>query len=146
MEQNIYIRELVVKYKSKSKITPILTDTPLKVWKFLKDKIGNEAQENLVALYLNNNTEINSWSIISKGTVSKTLIHPREIFKGAILSNASAIILAHNHPSGSTKPSNEDISITTRIIEAGAILGIKLVDHIIISETSWLSFVEEGLI
>ena len=83
---------------------------------------------------------------ISHGDLSSTIVHPREIFKRAILNNASSIILCHNHPSGNLRPSSEDKSTTERLVEAGKILGIKILDHIIISEYGHISFKNEGLL
>jgi len=83
---------------------------------------------------------------VSIGTVNASLVHPREIFKVALLCNASAVILAHNHPSGNPTPSHEDIDITNRLKKAGEILGIEVLDHIIIGDNTWTSFKEKGLI
>jgi len=74
--------------------------------------------------------------VVSIGTLNSSLVHPREVFKPAILSNSASIILSHNHPSGDPTPSSEDISITTRIKEVGKLVGIELLDHIIISTTN----------
>ena len=88
-----------------------------------------------------------SISAVSMGILNSSLIHPREIFKTAILTNAASLILYHNHPSGETEPSTEDINITKRIKEAGVLMGIELIDHIIIgSEGRFLSLKEEGLL
>ena len=83
---------------------------------------------------------------ISHGDLSSSLVHPREVFKRAILNNAATIILCHNHPSGSLKPSLDDRSITNRLKSAGDLLGISVIDHIIISESDYISFKSEGLI
>lgn len=86
-------------------------------------------------------------NICSIGSLNASIVHPREIFKAAILSNASSIIIAHNHPSGYPSPSNEDISITKRIQECGILLGINLTDHIVIGATGhFVSLKEEGYI
>ena len=85
-------------------------------------------------------------NVVAIGTLNNLLVHPREVFKPAILSNSASIILFHNHPSGDTTPSNEDKLITEKIKESGEILGIKLLDHIIIGNNSYKSFKEEGLI
>jgi DNA repair protein RadC len=73
-------------------------------------------------------------------------LHPREVFKTACLSNAAAVILVHQHPTGDSSPSSEDLSITRRLKEAGEIMGIKVLDHIIIGDSEYLSFVERGLL
>ena len=103
-------------------------------------------QEHFVVLTLNNKNMIISKCLISIGTVSETIVHPREIFRQAVVDNASSIVLVHNHPSGNTAPSREDIEVTSRIEKAGALLGIRLLDHVIISKLSYLSMREDGYI
>lgn len=83
---------------------------------------------------------------ISEGTLTKSIVHPREIIKSAITESASALILIHNHPSGEPQPSQDDIEITNRIISACEIVGIKILDHIIIGDNNYFSFFNEGLI
>ena len=83
---------------------------------------------------------------ITTGIVNASLVHPREVFKKAISKNATSLILAHNHPSGDPMPSNEDKLITKRLVEAGEIIGIGIIDHIIIGDGSYLSFKEMGML
>jgi DNA repair protein RadC len=82
---------------------------------------------------------------VSIGSLNQSIVHPREVFKTALLSNAAAILLLHNHPSGDPAPSQEDLAITRRLIECGDILGIRVLDHIIIGEDCFKSFSEDGL-
>ena len=91
---------------------------------------------------LNTQNKIAGIHLISQGTLNSSLVHPREIFKHAILNNANSIILLHNHPSGDTTPSNCDNLLTKRIKEAGEILGIKLIDHLIVGN-SYYSYSNE---
>ena len=84
-------------------------------------------------------------SIVSIGTLNNTLVHPREIFKAAILSNASDIIIAHNHPSGDVTPSRRDVETTRRLLEAAEVVGIDIVDHMIVGDSEVLSMYTEGL-
>jgi DNA repair protein RadC len=79
---------------------------------------------------------------VSVGTVSRTLVHPREVFADAIASRASAVIVAHNHPSGNLNPSQEDLEITVRLKKAGDLLGIRLLDHLVFSEEGYVSLLE----
>ena len=103
-------------------------------------------REQVIVCCLDNKNAPISINVVSMGTLNASLIHPREIFKTAILSNSASIILFHNHPSGQTEASTEDINITKRIKEAGVLMGIELIDHIIIgSEGRFLSLKEEGL-
>ena len=83
---------------------------------------------------------------VSIGNLNSSIVHPREVFAEAIKKSSASMILVHNHPSGDTKPSREDINITERLVEAGDIMGIKVLDHIIIGDGSYLSFKEENII
>lgn len=102
-------------------------------------------QENLIVLALNGAHEIISMEVSTIGLVNMTVVHPREVFSNAIKDRACAIVLAHNHPSGRLEPSKEDIAITKRIKSAGVILGISLLDHLIITEEKYYSFLENGM-
>ncbi|WGK68475.1 DNA repair protein RadC [Candidatus Haliotispira prima] len=104
-----------------------------------------DQQENLVAINLNGACEALSIRLITRGTINRSLIHPREVFTHAIREQAHSVVIAHNHPTGHLEPSKEDLETTRRLQEAAKILGIKLLDHIIFSETSCFSFAEEGL-
>ncbi|PKL40782.1 MAG: DNA repair protein RadC [Spirochaetae bacterium HGW-Spirochaetae-1] len=146
MKQFKIIREVTLKYKTGERVREYKMGSPEAVFNFLKDKIGDEAQENMVALYINNKNELQSWALVSRGTISETIVHPREVFKCALLSNASAVIMVHNHPSGHLKPSMEDINATKRINEAGMLLGIPLLDHIIISSEGFYSMRQEAFL
>jgi len=82
---------------------------------------------------------------VSIGSVSASLVHPREVFKFAILANASSLILAHNHPSGDVSPSRDDIELTRRLVEGGTLIGIDVLDHLVLSDGDFLSLKEKGL-
>jgi DNA repair protein RadC len=104
----------------------------------------NLASEVFAIVCLNTKNKIAGAHIISQGSLNSTIVHPREVFKAAILNNASAIILSHNHPSGDPDPSQEDIETTKRLVEAGKILGIGVLDHIIIAENKHYSLKQAG--
>lgn len=108
--------------------------------------LENESVENFGIIALNTKNGVNGIHVISTGILDQTLVHPREVFKSAILNNASSIILFHNHPSGDPTPSGEDVTITKRIQEAGKILGIQVIDHVIIGEERFSSLKEMGLL
>ncbi|MBX9693621.1 MAG: hypothetical protein K2Z81_14630 [Cyanobacteria bacterium] len=91
------------------------------------------SEEHFVAYHLDCRNHVANVHVVSHGTASASLVHPREVFKAAVLSNAHAIIVAHNHPAGSMTPSNEDIETTEMLIKAGDILGVKVIDHVIVS-------------
>lgn len=131
---------------AKEKISAkILMDSPRIVASYLQRKIGRENKEHFVILYLNtrNDLIVNNVSI---GTLNASLVHPREVFKEAIHSHAAQVIIAHNHPSGDPEPSEDDLTLTKRLVEAGKILGIEVVDHVIITNRAYFSFKEKKLI
>jgi DNA repair protein RadC len=101
--------------------------------------------ENFRVVFLDSKNQIINSKIIFIGTLNESVVHPREIFKSAILENSANIILIHNHPSGDLNPSEEDIKTTKELVKAGEILGIKVLDHIIVGNNSFFSFLEEGL-
>lgn len=104
-------------------------------------------REKLLLCCLNTKNEPTNLNIVSIGSLNSSIVHPREVFKLAILGNSASIILFHNHPSGDTTPSKEDINITERIKEAGKIIGIELIDHIILGdENKYTSLKEKGII
>ena len=107
---------------------------------------ADRRQERFLCLSLNGAHEVLATRIVTIGLVNRTIIHPREVFADAILDRASAIIVAHNHPSGNLQPSEEDNEITRRLKAAADILGISFLDHLIFSETSFFSFRQELLI
>lgn len=109
-------------------------------------EIGDEASEVVLVVVLNTKNEINAIHRTFSGSLNTSVAHPREIFRTAILNNGARIMLYHNHPSGNTEPSNADLSFTRRIIEAGEVLGIDVVDHIIVTDTEYLSMREQGLL
>jgi len=140
-----YISLKVVKEKVVN-IESLTVNSPKKVVSFLQNEIGDRDREYLVALFLSTKNTIQAIQNISIGSLSASISHPREVFKYAVLKNSAFIILAHNHPSGNPNPSNDDIAVTERMVEAGQILGIKVIDHIIVSEDNYYSFKEDGLI
>lgn len=109
--------------------------------------LGEPDREYMVVLMLDGKNRITSIHRVSEGTLNQSLVHPRETFKAAILANAAAVILVHNHPSGDPSPSKEDISITRRLKDAGELLGIRVLDHVIVGHDGrFLSMVTAGLI
>ena len=119
---------------------------PEGVVKAIRASIQDKAKEHFKLILLNPRNKIIGISTISIGTLNASLVHPREVFKDAIVHSAASVVLAHNHPSGDPEPSEDDIAITKRLIEAGKILGIEVMDHIIIAKNGFFSFKEKGLI
>ena len=100
------------------------------------------SEENFVSFHLDAKNQVIGYHIVSHGTVTASLVHPREVFKCALLANSHAIIVAHNHPAGSLTPSKEDLEVTKTLIKAGEILGVNVIDHIIVSSNGLSSLRE----
>lgn len=115
-------------------------DSPQKAVDQLAD-IRNKKQEYLVCLTLDGANKLITKRTITIGTLTSSLVHPREVFADAISDRSASIILAHNHPSGNSEPSQADIDVTNRLREAGELIGIKLIDHIIVTKSSWQSLI-----
>lgn len=103
-------------------------------------------REHFVVMCLDTKHKVNALNTVSVGTLNSSQVHPREVFKPAILANSAAIILVHNHPSGDPTPSQEDIAVTKRLTEAGQVLGIQVYDHIILGDGQYVSLNEKGVI
>ncbi len=119
--------------------------TPHQVVPLLAD-IKDELREHFVCLYLNARHQVIEKQIISIGSLSASIVHPREVFQSAVLHSAASIIVAHNHPSGDVSPSADDIQLTKRLVKAAEIMGIDLLDHVIIASDDFLSFKDQGLL
>ncbi|KKU19298.1 MAG: hypothetical protein A2119_00480 [Candidatus Colwellbacteria bacterium GWA2_46_10] len=129
-----------------------VNDTNLPTIESTKDAIAqltdlqNLKKEHFITLYINARHKLIHKELISVGTLTANLVHPREVFEPAIIRVAIEIIVAHNHPSGDPAPSSADLEITKRLVEAGKILGIKVLNHIIITKENYFSFQDKGLI
>lgn len=122
----------------------IQINSPKDVADFMMGKMEHLTQEKFIALFLNSKNIIIKQKTIFMGTLNSAIVHPREIYSEAVKCASNAIIVLHNHPSGDTTPSLEDINTTDRLRECGDILGIQLLDHVIIGDHTYLSMVEEG--
>lgn len=103
------------------------------------EKLKDLKKEHFIAVFLDSKNKIIKDEVISVGTLNASLVHPREVFKAAIKESANAIILVHNHPSGDCEPSFEDYSITKKLKEAGELINVKFLDHIIVTGNNWVS-------
>src|SRR5215510_6479824 len=114
----------------------------------LQTYLADVDREHFVVLMLDQKNKVIGIHTVSIGSLTASIVHPREVFKPAILSNAAAIILAHNHPSGQPQPSQEDRVLTVRLVAAGKLLGISVLDHVIIGDgtSAYFSFADEGLL
>lgn len=124
---------------------PIIT-APSDLYNVMKDRVKLLDREHFFICSLTTKGQVLAIQNVSVGCLNQTIVHPREIFKSAIKLGAASIIACHNHPSGQPEPSSEDISVTRRLVEAGEIIGIKVLDHIIIGHDRFISFRERGLI
>ena len=135
------IRENSIMYSNRT------ISTPSEAVNLLRYLLEECDREKMLVCCLNTKNEPTNISVVSVGSLNSSIVHPREVFKTAIISNSASIIIAHNHPSGNSKPSKEDMSITERIKQAGKIIGIQMIDHIIIGENGeYTSLKEEGII
>ena len=116
------------------------------VFNYFKNIFLNKKQEYFYCLYLDSKKHVISNKLLFMGTLNRSIVHPREVFKEAYLLSASSIICVHNHPSGNVEPSKDDIDITNQLSSIGYIMGIKLVDHLIIGSNTYYSFLENGKI
>lgn len=118
--------------------TPETFITPEKVFELCADT-RDSRREHFIAFYLNSRNMLISREVISVGTLDASIVHPREVFEPALRHGAARVIVAHNHPSGDCDPSDDDVAITKRLIQAGDLMGITLSDHVIVSGSSWKS-------
>lgn len=136
---------MIVMYVGESRQPEIKIIGPSDTYEALK-KYQNKRKEHFLVLTLNGAHNVIAVRLVSMGLVNRTIVHPREVFYWAIKDNACAVILAHNHPSGNIDPSPEDQEITKRLQQAGEILGITVLDHLVITKTRYYSFLANGLI
>jgi len=132
---------------AREKIPPKISLNSLRaVVNYLREKLSRENKEHFVILLLGLHNNLLSVKDISIGTLNSSLVHPREVFEPAVKNLAAHIIVAHNHPSGDSMPSKEDVEITKDLVATGRVLGIEVLDHIIITKLQYFSFKEKGLI
>lgn len=119
---------------------------PRAVYEYLAPRIALLQQEEFHVVLLNAKNRVLDQVVVTGGTLTASLVHPREIFRSAIRRGAHAVILAHNHPSGDPTPSREDREVTLRLIQAGKVIGIEVLDHLVIGDGRYFSFRERGLV
>lgn len=121
--------------------SPLPVNCPDDLEKFV-EPLRHYSEEYFVCFHLTARNEISNFQIVSHGSLSTSLVHPREVFKGALIANSHALIVAHNHPGGSLTPSREDLETTETLIKAGTLLGVNVIDHIIVSSNGLSSLRE----
>jgi DNA repair protein RadC len=139
------IKEVCCRYGEKRKVEGDTFVNSREIYDHFKIRLRHQEQESFICVYLDNKHRIISEKEISVGTLTQSLVHPRECYAPAIQLRAAAIILIHNHPSDDTKPSGADIKITKRLCEVGKLVGIKVLDHVIIGD-GYYSFVDENIL
>ena len=123
-------------------IEKIHLSCPQDVADFLMPRLRYAAKEQFVVILLNGKNKVIGTEVVSEGSLSSSIVHPREVFAPAILHHAAAIMVAHNHPSGDPKPSTEDQEVTRLLARSGMVLGIPMIDHVIIGDGNYYSFLE----
>ena len=144
------LRELTYRYQTKKtpagdcvSLGATMSDASV-VARALTSLLRDEAVEVFGILCLTTKHRVICWHEVSRGCLDSTVVHPREVFKAAVLANSASIIVAHNHPSGDPTPSPHDFELTRRLAAAGALLGIDVLDHIVIGDGSFVSFRQIG--
>ncbi len=144
----ITLRELTIRYAPKTDVEgqPVVVGrkltTPAECGALMVKLLQDQPGEVFAILCLSTKHRVIAYHEVSRGTLDATLVHPREVFKAALLANAAAIVLCHNHPSGDATPSTDDIQLTRRLVEAGALLGVEVLDHIIVGDARYYSIKE----
>ena len=119
---------------------------PADVFRHFHPILRHACQECFIVLLLDGRQRVLGKQVISRGTLTASLVHPREVFRPALAACAASLVLVHNHPSGDPTPSAEDRAVTQRLVEAGELLGVRVVDHIVVAEGGFVSLRDEGLL
>ncbi|MCL6522986.1 MAG: DNA repair protein RadC [Firmicutes bacterium] len=120
--------------------------SPRDAVRMVRPLIERSDRERFVALYLSTRRTVHAIHEVGVGDIDSAPAHPREVFTAALLANAAAVIVAHNHPSGDPEPSPDDVAVTKRLVEAGRLLGVELLDHLVIGDRAYVSLRERGLV
>ena len=142
--QILCLSELAKRMARESAVQELDFSSPRTIAQYYMEDMRHRKKEALKLLLLNMKTKLIGESELSLGTINTTLVSPREVFAEALRRNAAAVILLHNHPSGDPTPSREDVLATRRVIDAGKIIGIELLDHIIIGDNCFISLRDKG--
>lgn len=149
--EQMRLRELTVRYSVKKNVDgqPVIVgralNSPRDSAAALMAVLKDEPSEVFAMLCLTTKHRVIAYHEVSRGTLDSTLVHPREVFKAAILANAAAIVVCHNHPSGDPSPSLDDLELTKRLIATGELLGISVLDHVVVGDSRYYSFKEGAL-
>jgi DNA repair protein RadC len=148
-----HLRTVTWRFKESTEDLPSLKDrrsvilrSPEDVFRLYGDIFTGQVRERFVVFWLDASNKVMGFEVVTEGTLNSSLVHPREVFRGAIVATAASVIVAHNHPSGNPEPSSEDIEITRQLVESGKTLGIPVHDHIIFGADGYTSLAERGII
>ena len=125
---------------------PVKIHGPVNVQRLLIDRVKQLDQEVFYCVCIDAQSQVRAIHEVTRGTLTSSLVHPREVFRAAILAGAASIIVAHNHPSGDPTPSGDDRAVTRQVVDAGRLLDVPVVDHVILAGDRYLSFAEAGLL
>ena len=139
------VRELSMRYM-KQQPPPNAIHGPEDAADFARQQLAMEKKEHFCVMLLNTKNHVIGWHVISIGSLTASVVHPREVFAPAIVHHAASIILVHNHPSGDPSPGREDIAVTRRLVKAGKLMDISVIDHIITGGNSCVSMKEKNLL
>lgn len=139
-------KETTFKYPDHSEIPKKKITAPFEIFELFNPLFKEESKEIFIVILLSTCNRVIGYDVVSVGSLNASVVDPRGVFRSAIVANCANIILSHNHPSGNPEPSNEDISITKTLVEAGKIIGINIFDHLIFADDKFTSFVERRLI
>lgn len=137
--------ELGQRLASSRHMEPVTIRSPRDAAELLSEQLRYLQKEHFVCLFLNTKNHVIAQETLSMGSLNASIVHPREVFRAAIKCSSASLVCAHNHPSGDPTPSPEDISLTSRLVEAGKIVGIDVLDHLIIGDGTFVSLKERGL-
>lgn len=144
VEQLLAMKEIMKRLMTAASKSIIKISSPADAFQHVRADLIGLRKEQFMILLLDTKNQIIKSVVVSIGTLNASLVHPREVFRPAIKEAASSILLVHNHPSGHTAPSKEDLAITKRLYEAGLLIGIPVIDHVIVTDNDYYSFKENG--
>ncbi len=140
------VGELSKRIAQSSREKELVLNSPGSIASYYMERMRHQEQEDMVAVFFDTKNHLLKDMLLTRGTVNSSLVSPREIFIEALRYHAVYVVLLHNHPSGNPEPSKDDMLVTQRIEQSGAMLGIRLIDHIIIGDNKYISFKERGLL
>lgn len=141
-----YVREAFIEYKRTRIEQPASLGSSVEVVRFLQDRIGHRVVEHFVVLAMDHQLHVVAWTTVAIGGTMACAVEVADILRFPVLSGAPAFIIAHNHPSGMVGPSASDIELTKRVTEGAKLLGLRLLDHVIVTDTAHSSFRDRGLL